>query len=63
MPVTRKTNKKVKISSTNKSKVLYYLDFDTVSIFKDICKKRRISCSEQMNHLIIEFIGKDCLEK
>ena len=61
MAITKPTKKKVKVSTTGRVSVLYSLPYDEVSIFKDICKKRKVSCSEQVAHLIIKFIAEDCI--
>jgi len=60
--ITKPTIKKINKSKSNMCKVLYYLPYEEVQIFKEICRKNKISCSEQLSKLIIKFIGEDCIE-
>lgn len=60
--ITKPTVKKVQKSKSNMVKVLYYLPYDEVKIYKEICHKNKISCSEQLAKLLIKFIGEDCIK-
>lgn len=60
--ITKKHKRKIASTNTGKSKVLFYIDTSLITIFKDTCKKNRISGSEQLSHLLIKFIGEDCLK-